>query len=67
MWMMPLHLHVNQKSDYDYDELPAKKAKTNRADPDQTASEEVVLSGSSLFAIMTSLFVNCSPENQYFI
>ena len=20
MWMMPLHLHVNQKSDYDYDE-----------------------------------------------
>ena len=19
MWMMPLHLHVNQKSDYDYD------------------------------------------------
>ena len=21
MWMMPLHLHVNQKSDYDYDDL----------------------------------------------
>ena len=20
MWMMPLHLHVNQKSDYDYDD-----------------------------------------------
>ena len=19
MWMMPLHLHINQKSDYDYD------------------------------------------------
>ena len=22
MWMMPLHLHVNQKSDYDDDEKP---------------------------------------------
>ena len=21
MWMMPLHLHVNQKSDYDYDDM----------------------------------------------
>ena len=23
MWMMPLHLHVNQKSDYDYDDMMA--------------------------------------------
>ena len=29
---------------------------TNRADPDQTASEEAVWSGSSLFAILTSIF-----------
>ena len=21
MWMVPLHLHINQKSDYDYDDL----------------------------------------------
>ena len=21
MWIMPLHLHVNQKSDYDYDDM----------------------------------------------
>ena len=25
MWMMPLHLHVNQKSDYDYDDTSALK------------------------------------------
>ena len=31
--------------------LPTKKAQTNSADPDQIASEEVVWSGSSLFAI----------------
>ena len=34
--------------------LPAKKAYTIRADPDQTASEEAVWSGSSLFAILIS-------------
>ena len=33
--------------------MPAKNAKTNSADLDQTASEEAVLSGSSLFATMT--------------
>ena len=25
MWMMPLHLRVNQKSDYDYDDDAKKK------------------------------------------
>ena len=34
--------------------MPVKNAWTNRADPDQTASEEAVWSGSSLFAILTS-------------
>ena len=33
----------------------ALKAQTNRADPDQTASEEAVPSGSSLYAILTSI------------
>ena len=33
----------------------AKKAKTNRADPDKTASDEAVWSGSSLLAILTSI------------
>ena len=43
MWLMPLDLHVNQKSDYDDDDLmPAKNDLTNSADPDQTASEEAV-------------------------
>ena len=32
-----------------------KKAKTNKEDPDQTASEETVWSGSSLFATLTSI------------
>ena len=31
------------------------KGLTNKADPDQTASEEAVWSGSSLFAILTSI------------
>ena len=37
--------------------LPAKKAKTNSTDPDQTTSEseETVWSGSSLFAILTHI------------
>ena len=35
--------------------LACQKAKTNIADPDQTASEEAVWSGSSLFAIQTSI------------
>ena len=26
MWMMPLHLHVNQKSDYDYDDYDEEAA-----------------------------------------
>ena len=34
--------------------MPAKIAKTNQADPDQTASEEAVWSTSSLFTILTS-------------
>ena len=25
MWMLPLYLHVNQKSDYDYDDVPSKQ------------------------------------------
>ena len=28
MWMMPLHLHVNQKSDYDYDMMIEIRIKT---------------------------------------
>ena len=36
------------------------EAYTNSADPDQTASEEAVWSGSSIF-------VNSSPDNQHFI
>ena len=32
MWMMPLHLHVNQKSDYDMMMMIA-----NRVDTDQAA------------------------------
>ena len=35
--------------------LPAKKTLSNRADPDQTASNEANLSGSSLFTILTSI------------
>ena len=35
--------------------MPTKKALTNRRDPDQTASEEAVLSGSSLFAILKNI------------
>ena len=35
--------------------LPVKKPKSYRTDPDQTASKEAVLSGSSLFAILTSI------------
>ena len=30
MWMMPLHLHVNQKSDYDYDILSSPKRARNK-------------------------------------
>ena len=30
MWMMPLHLHVNQKSDYDDDEVVKIIAKLER-------------------------------------
>ena len=32
-----------------------QQTKTNSTDPDQTASEEAVWSGSSLFAILTSI------------
>ena len=42
-----------------------KKAKTNSADPDQTASIEAVWSGYSLFAILTSILQ--IPANQNFI
>ena len=35
--------------------VAAKKVYTNSADPDQTASEEADWSGSSLFAILTSI------------
>ena len=37
-----------------------------QADPDQTASEESVYTGSSLFAILASILVNSSPDNQHF-
>ena len=45
------------------------KAQKNSADPDQTASEEAVWSGSSLFAIenLVRHFVNSSTDNQHFI
>ena len=36
------------------EQLPAKKALTNSADPGQTASDEAVLSQSSLFAILAN-------------
>ena len=42
------------------------KAQTNSADPDQTASEEAVWLGSSLFDILTSL-VSSSSDIQDFI
>ena len=29
MWMMPLHLHVNQKSDYDDDDMNQQYIKLN--------------------------------------
>ena len=35
--------------------VPTKKAKTNIANPDQTASEEAVWSGFAMFAILTSI------------
>ena len=35
--------------------VACQKVETNSADPDQTASEEAVGSGSSLFAILTSI------------
>ena len=35
--------------------VACKKALTESADPDQTASSEAVRSGSALFAILTSL------------
>ena len=42
--------------------------KTNRADPDQTASEEAVWSGSSLFAILTSiLWISALITNILFV
>ena len=50
-----------------WDTLPAKKALTNSADPGQTASEEAVWSGSSLFAISDKHFVISSPDSQHFI
>ena len=40
---------------------------TNSTNPDQTASAEAAWSGSSLFAILTSIFVNFSLDNQQFI
>ena len=49
--------------------LPVKRTRTNSTDPDQTASEEVVRSGSHLFAILMSvllipaLITNILPEN----
>ena len=36
--------------------VPLRKTYTNSADPDQTASEEAVLSGSSQFAIYSDEF-----------
>ena len=36
--------------------MPGKKAWKNSADQSQTASEETVLSGSPLFAILTSIW-----------
>ena len=38
MWMMPLHLHVNQKSDYDDDD--DINSFVNSVDQDQLTSEE---------------------------
>ena len=35
--------------------LPVKKGLANSVDPDQTASNEAVWSGASLFAILTSI------------
>ena len=41
-----------------------KKVYTNSADPDQSASEETVQSGSSLFAILTCSFTNSTDPDQ---
>ena len=46
---------------------PPKQAYKNSVDPDQTASKEAVWSGSFLFTILTTIFLNSSPENQSFI
>ena len=47
--------------------MPARKALADMADPDQTASEEAVWSGSSLFAILTSmLFIPALITNNLF-
>ena len=54
-WIYPVQLisTVNAQN-FDH-KLPVKKAQTNSTDPNQTASEETVWSGSSLFGIQTSL------------
>ena len=41
-----------------YTKVSDKMAHTNRTDPDQTASEEAVWSGSILFAILVSILRN---------
>ena len=52
---------------FDHLQLSAKKAVTNSADTDQNASEEVVLSGSSLLAILTSiLWIQALLPNDFF-
>ena len=48
-------------------QLPDKKALTNSGDPNQTASEEAVWSGSSLIAILTSILWIPALKTQYFI
>ena len=47
--------------------MPAKKAQTNSADSDQTASEKQSDPGLYCFAILEKDFVNSSLDNQYFI
>ena len=51
MWMMPLHLHVNQKSDYDDDDYDIRVGThkmsvriVNRKDPDLKKQSDLGLS-----------------------
>ena len=45
MWMMPLHLHVNQKSDYDYDDDMFKSKLIDIVSANQTCVFSVDLPG----------------------